>query len=64
MELIFILIGGLTAYFKYRNAKADGSLARERKAEKAQLPAFDQKPLPENASRLQKIAHWLGLEAS
>lgn len=64
MELIFILVGGLTAYFKYRNRKADGCLAQEREAEKARQATSAQKPLPENATRFQKIAHWLGFEES
>lgn len=59
MELIFILVGGLTAYFKYRNSKADGYLAQERESEKAKEADFDQKPIPTDATRLQKIAHWL-----
>ena len=64
MELILALVGGLTAYFNYRNRKADGSLEREREVEKARLATYVQKPLPENATRLQKIAHWLGFEES
>ncbi len=58
MEILTI-IGLLTAYFRYRNAKADGTLAQEVSLE--QEPCV-QKPLPENTTRLQKIAHWLGIE--
>lgn len=64
MELILALVGGLTAYFNYRNRKVDGSLEREREAEQARQANFVQNPLPENATRLQKIAHWLGFEES
>lgn len=56
---IFTIIGLLTAYFRYRNAKADGTLAQEVAVE--QKP-YVQKALPDNATRLQKIAHWLGIE--
>jgi hypothetical protein len=56
---IFAIVGLLTAYFRYRNAKADGTLAQEVAVE--QEP-YVQKPLPENATRLQKIAYWLGIE--
>ena len=59
MEL-FAIIGILTAYFKYRNAKADGTL--EPKPEKAPVEPYVQKPLRPDAGRLERIAHWLGLE--
>lgn len=65
MEIIFALIGGLTAYFNYRNAKADGSLARENEARQARKIAaqnYVPKPLPPNATWLDRAAHWLGLE--
>lgn len=60
MEIFFALIGGLTAYFNYRRRKADGSLAREIEERKAAEASFVQEPLGPNATRRQKIAHWLG----
>ena len=59
MEL-FAIIGILTAYFKYRNAKAEGTL--EPKPEMAPVEPYVQKPLRPNAGRLERIAHWLGIE--
>ncbi|MFM1783851.1 MAG: hypothetical protein RLZZ579_128 [Actinomycetota bacterium] len=60
MEILFALIGGLTAYLNYRRAKAEGTL--EPKPEKARKDPYVQMPLSPNAGRLEKIAHWLGLE--
>ena len=57
---IFAIIGLLTAYFRYRNAKADGTLVKEQALEQAE--PYVQKPLPANATRLQRLAHWLGIE--
>jgi hypothetical protein len=57
---IFAIIGLLTAYFRYRNSKADGTLVKEQALEQAE--PYVQKPLPANATRLQKIAYWLGIE--
>lgn len=59
MEL-FAIIGILTAYFKYRNAKADGTL--EAKPTKAPIEPYVQKPLRPDAGRLERIAYWLGIE--
>lgn len=59
MEL-FAIIGILTAYFKYRNSKADGNL--EPKPERTEAAPHVQKPLSPNSGRLERIAHWLGLE--
>jgi len=51
----------LLGYLVYRRAKANGALPE--KEPKAELKeAYVPKPLPPNATRLQKIAHWLGLE--
>ena len=60
MELLFALIGGLTAYFNYRRDKAEGKLMP--KPEVAEKEPYVQKPLRPDAGRLEKIAHWLGLE--
>ena len=57
---IFAIVGLLTAYFRYRNAKADGTLVKEMPLEQAE--PYVQKPLPTNATRIQKIAYWLGIE--
>lgn len=61
MEL-FALIGIFTAYFKYRNAKADGTL--EPRPEKPKPAPYVQKPLRPGAGRIERFAHWLGLEDS
>ena len=60
MELLFALIGGLTAYFNYRRDKAEGKL--DPKLEPPPMEPIVQKPLRPNAGRLERIAHWLGLE--
>ena len=57
---IFALIGVITAYFKYRYAKAAGTL--EPKPEKTPVEPYVQKPLRPDAGRLERIAYWLGLE--
>ena len=57
---IFTIVGLLTAYFKYRAEKADGSLAIEN--ESPEKEPYVQKPLRPGAGRLERIAHWLGLE--
>ena len=57
---IFGIVGLLTAYFKYRAAKADGSLAVENEGHEEET--YVQKPLRPGAGRLERIAHWLGLE--
>lgn len=57
---IFAIIGILTAYFKYRNAKTDGTL--EPKPVKPPVEPHVQKPLRPGAGRLERMAHWLGLE--
>ncbi len=62
MEILFLLVGGLTADFNYRRAKDDGLL--EPKPEKETKQPSAQKPLRPGASRLEKLAHWLGLEDS
>lgn len=60
MELVFALIGGLTAYFNYRRDKAEGK--SDPKPESPPMEPYVQKPLRPNAGRLERIAHWLGLE--
>lgn len=57
---IFAIVALLTAYFRYRNAKANGTLAKEQAVKEAE--PYVQKPLPANATRIQKIAYWLGIE--
>lgn len=57
---IFTIIGIITAFFKYRNAKADGTLPAkpEIKPDEPYVP----KPLRDGASRMERLAHWLGIE--
>ncbi len=62
MEILFLLVGGLTAYFNYRSAKADGLLRP--KAEQQPKEPYVQKPLEPGAGRLRRVAHWLGLDES
>ena len=62
MVLIFILIGVLTAYFNHRNSKSDGTIEPEIKSQVAEVQNYVPKPLSRDATRLQRIAHWLGLE--
>jgi hypothetical protein len=51
----------LLGYIVYRRAKTNGTLPeREPKAELKER--YVPKPLPPNATRIQKVAHWLGLE--
>lgn len=57
---IFAIVGLLTAYFKYRHAKANAPLAAEQ--EKPPVVPYVPKPLKPNATRLERIAYWLGLE--
>jgi hypothetical protein len=60
--LLLLVLGELLlGYLLYRRAKANGTLPdREPKAETREPHVS--KPLPPDATRLQKIAHWLGLE--
>jgi hypothetical protein len=60
--LLLLVLGELLlGYLLYRRAKANGTLPdRETKAETRE--PYVSKPLPPDATRLQKIAHWLGLE--
>lgn len=60
MEL-FAIIGILTAYFRYRNARTDGKLQKEQNEPVANIN-FEAKPLPTDATRMQRFARWLGLE--
>lgn len=57
---IFAIVGLLTAYFKYRHAKANGTLTK--KEEKPVAEPYVSKPLGPDATRLQRLAYWLGLE--
>ena len=59
MEILFALIGGLTAYFNYQRKKVEGTL--EPKPEKVAKQPYVQKPLRPGAGRMERIAHWLGL---
>jgi hypothetical protein len=59
--LLLVLGEVLLGYLVYRKAKANGTLPEPKpKAQEREL--YVAKPLPPNATRLQKIAHWLGLE--
>lgn len=59
--LLLVLGEVLLGYLVYRKAKANGTLPE--KEPKAELKdTYVPKPLPPNATRIQKIAHWLGLE--
>lgn len=57
---IFALVGLLTAYFNYRNAKAAGSI--EPKPQITPVEPCVQKPLRPAAGPRARIADWLGLE--
>jgi hypothetical protein len=59
--LLLVLGEVLLGYLVYRKAKANGTLP-EPKPKAQEREAYVPKPLPPNATRLQKIAHWLGLE--
>jgi hypothetical protein len=56
---IFAIIGLLISYFKYRAAKADRSLAVD--GEVPDEENCGQQPLRPEAGRLERLAHWLGL---
>jgi hypothetical protein len=60
MEILFALIGGLTAYFNYRRKKAEGTL--EPKPQKVTKQPYVQKPLRPDSGKLERLAHWSGLE--
>jgi hypothetical protein len=59
--LLLVLGELLLGYLVYRKAKANGTLP-EPKPKAEERVTYIPKPLPPNATRLQKIAHWLGLE--
>jgi len=59
--LLLVLGELLLGYLVYRKAKASGTLP-EAKPEAPEREVYVSKPLPPNATRLQRIAHWLGLE--
>ena len=59
MEILAI-VGALITYFNYRNARADGTL--EAKPAKPKAETYVQKPLRPGAGRMERFAHWLGLE--
>lgn len=60
LSLLFALIGGLTAYFNYKNSKVDGTLPKPESFRSDSL-AFEQPPLGPNPTRRERLAHWLGL---
>ena len=61
--LLLVLGEVLLGYLVYRRAKANGTLPEPKpKAQAQERESYVPKPLPPNAPRLQKIAHWLGLE--
>lgn len=62
MDILFLLVGALTAYFNYRTSKLYGNVDEKVETEKAVSDIPNQKPIPDNATRLERIAHWLGLE--
>jgi hypothetical protein len=60
--MLLILLGEiLIGYLAYRRAKANGTLTKPA-AKSAERNTYVSQPLPPDATRLQKIAHWLGLE--
>ena len=60
--MLLILLGEiLIGVLAYRRAKANGTLPEPTSKAEEREP-YIAKPLPPNATRLQKIAHWLGLE--
>jgi hypothetical protein len=63
MDEMFLIILGeiLLGYLVYRRAKANGTLP-EKKPQPQEKEPYVPKPLPPNATRLEKIVHWLGLE--
>ena len=62
MLTILVILGEvLIGVLAYRHAKANGTLP-EPKPEPAPTEPYVQKPLRPDATRLEKIAHWLGLE--
>lgn len=60
---MFLIVLGeiLMGVLAYRRAKADGTLPDPVVKSQDRAP-YEPKPLPPNATRLEKIAHWLGLE--
>ncbi len=62
MDILFLLVGALTTYFNYRNSKAQGNLVEKVESAKDDFDFQVQNPLPENATRLERLAHWLGIE--
>ena len=60
--MLFVVLGELLmGFLAYRRAKADGTLPEPVVRPQDREP-YVPKPLPPNATRLEKIAHWLGLE--
>ncbi len=61
MEMLLILLGEiLIGVLAYRTAKKNGTLPEAKPKE--ERVTYVQRPLDPDATRLEKIAHWLGLE--
>jgi len=62
MEMLLILLGEiLMGVLAYRRAKANGTLP-ERAPKGEEKEPYVQQPLGPNATRKEKILHWLGIE--
>ncbi len=62
MDMLLILLGEiLMGVLAYRRAKANGTLPEPKPKEEAREP-YVQLPLGPNATRKEKILHWLGIE--
>lgn len=59
--MLLIILGEiLIGVLAYRTAKKNGTLPEPKP--KAEPEPYVQRPLDPNATRLEKIAYWLGLE--
>ena len=61
MALLIVLGEILMGYLAYRRAKADGTLPDPITENKEPDP-YVSMPLRPDATRIERIAHWLGLE--
>ena len=62
MKVLLILLGEiLMGVLAYRRAKANGTLPEPAPKAEAREP-YVQLPLGPNATRKEKILHWLGIE--
>lgn len=59
MEIIFAVIGGLTAFFKYRNSKTENRDSPVEVIRSKPVSSASAKP---GGGRLARIADWLGVE--